>query len=121
MATTYVLNFPTLRTVNELDGMTDVIQEIHWGIMATTDGSPSIEVYTNGSVALNVPTVETFIPRASVTVDDVHGWFAAKLDSDGNNMLASVKAAVDAKIARIKNPIEVLETPDQTFLDGVAV
>jgi len=121
MANTFTLKFPTLRVVNTVGAMSDVVKEIHWHLIATSDGSPQISEAAYGSNTIPDPAVETFISYDLVTVTDVKDWFSALEDEDGNNILQTLKDGLDAQIARKLAPLGYVDNTDQTFNDGLII
>ena len=126
MATTYTLKFKQFKLLNEYDDgtnpvMNDVIKDVHWRMHAITDDPTPIEVEAYGSVTLPDPTYGSFIPRASVTPSDVQTWFSALTNEEGDNLLTSIKAGLDARIVAKQTPTTALDNPDTAFTDGVSV
>ena len=126
MATTYTLKFQQFKLLNEYDDgtnpvMNDVIKDVHWRLSAVTDDPTPVEAEAYGAVTLPNPTYGTFIPRGSVTVSNVQTWFSALVDEEGGNLLTSIKASLDARIAAKQSPTTAVDNPDNTFTDGVSV
>jgi len=78
--------------------LSNVIDTIHWRYQAT-DGEHFADVY--GSVGLESPEADSFIPANELTVADVEGWLEAKLD------VGALKEGLDAQIEAQKNPTHV--------------
>lgn len=78
--------------------LSNVIDTIHWRYQAT-DGEHTADVY--GSVGLEAPEADSFIPADELTVADVEKWLESKLDVEG------LKAGLDAQLSAIKNPTHV--------------
>ena len=78
--------------------LSNVIETIHYRYQAE-DGEHSADVY--GSVGLESPEADSFIPADELTVADVEGWLESKLDVEG------LKAGLDAQLSAIKNPTHV--------------
>ena len=75
--------------------LSNVIDTIHWRYQAT-DGEHTADVY--GSVGLESPEADSFIPADELTVADVEAWLEAKLDVE------ALKSGLDAQIEAQKNP-----------------
>jgi hypothetical protein len=75
--------------------LSNVIDTIHWRYQAT-DGEFTADVY--GSVGLESPEADSFIPADELTVADVEAWLEAKLDVE------ALKSGLDAQIEAQKNP-----------------
>lgn len=127
MATTYTLKFPQFNTLNQYDDgtnpiMNDVIRTVHWIMEAETDGSPQYKATSYGTATLPYPTYGTFIARGSVTVSNVQTWFTAlTAEEGGGSLLDTIKAGLDAQIAKQQAPTDYSDNPDNTFTDGVSV
>ena len=78
--------------------LSNVIETIHYRYQAE-DGEHSADVY--GSVGLESPEADSFIPADELTVADVEGWLEAKLDVE------ALKEGLDAQIEAQKNPTHV--------------
>jgi len=78
--------------------LSNVIDTIHWRYQAE-DGEHTADVY--GSVGLDAPEADSFIPADELTVADLEGWLESKLDVEG------LKAGLDAQLSAIKNPTHV--------------
>lgn len=64
MAIVYTWSFPQFDVVPSEDGLTDVVQTIHWRYTAV-DGSYEASAY--GTVGLGAPNPTDFIPYANLT------------------------------------------------------
>jgi hypothetical protein len=78
--------------------LSNVIDTIHWRYQAT-DGEYSADVY--GSVGLDSPEADSFIPADELTVADVEAWLESKLDVE------ALKEGLDAQIDSQKNPTHI--------------
>ena len=120
MATTYTLRFTRFKLI-DVDGMTDVIRQMDYGLTATTNDPEPIEVYVDGRVTLDYPGVGSFIQRANVTPSNTQNWFATLVDDEGNNLLTVLKAKLDAKIAAKQAAAVRDDKPGTEFRTGVSV
>ena len=75
--------------------LSNVIDTIHYRYQAE-DGEYSADVY--GSLGLEAPEADSFIPADELTTADVEGWLEAKLDVE------AMQAGLDAQIEAQKNP-----------------
>ena len=100
MATTYTWQISGLKAKvqDEETGLENVIDTVHYRYQAE-DGEHSADVY--GSVGLESPEADSFIPADELTVADVEGWLKAKLDVE------ALKEGLDAQIEAQKNPTHV--------------
>jgi hypothetical protein len=78
--------------------LSNVIDTIHWRYQAT-DGEFTADVY--GSVGLEAPEADSFIPADELTVADVEAWLEAKLDVE------ALKEGLDAQLDAIANPTHI--------------
>lgn len=78
--------------------LSNVIDTIHWRYQAT-DGEYTADVY--GSVGLEAPEADSFIPADELTTADVEAWLESKLDVE------ALKEGLDAQIESQKNPTHV--------------
>ena len=78
--------------------LSNVIETIHYRYQAE-DGEHFADVY--GSVGLESPEADSFIPADELTVADVEGWLEDKLDVE------ALKEGLDAQIESQKNPTHV--------------
>jgi hypothetical protein len=75
-----------------------IIETVHWRYKAT-DGEHTAEAY--GTIRLEAPEADSFIPANELTVDDVEAWLEAKLDVE------SLKNSLNAQIELQKNPTHI--------------
>lgn len=106
MANTYSLTINALDTYPAQDSLSDVIYNIHWGLIATSDQKDSDgNAYTATSVGTQVvgtPDPNNYITFDSLTQSDVVGWLeASDLDID------ALKASLDTRIAELITPTSV--------------
>jgi hypothetical protein len=98
MATTYKWVISDLQAKIQDGELSNVIDTIHWRYQAT-DGEFTADVY--GSVGLEAPEADSFIPADELTVADVEAWLEAKLD------IEALKEGLDAQLDAIANPTHV--------------
>jgi hypothetical protein len=98
MATTYKFVISDLKAKIQDGELSNVIDTIHWRYQAT-DGEFTADVY--GSVGLESPEADSFIPSEDLTEDIVISWLEAKLDVD------ALKEGLDAQIEAQKNPTHI--------------
>ena len=102
MTTTYKWLISALDTAPSLNGISDVIQVIHWRYNAT-DGTDTAEIY--GSLGVADMVSDTFIEFSQLKETDVTAWLEEKLDVETyqqnlQNQLDSLKApAIISKAA----------------------
>jgi hypothetical protein len=75
-----------------------IIETVHWRYQAT-DGEFTADVY--GSVGLEAPEADSFIPSEELTEDIVISWLESKLDVE------ALKEGLDAQLDSQKNPTHI--------------
>lgn len=78
--------------------LSNVVETVHWRLQAT-DGEHTADVY--GSVGVDEPNPDIFVPFEQLTADDVEFWLEQKLDVD------ALRAGLDAQIEAQANPTHV--------------
>jgi hypothetical protein len=96
--TTYKFVISDLQAKIQDGELSNVIDTIHWRYQAT-DGEFTADVY--GSVGLEAPEADSFIPADELTVADVEAWLEAKLDVE------ALKEGLDAQLYAIANPTHI--------------
>ena len=72
MAATFNWTISAVERAVSLDGLSDVIQTIHWRYRGTDENGVTAETY--GSTAIGEPNPQDFTPWDEVTTEDVIGW-----------------------------------------------
>jgi hypothetical protein len=86
----------------ESEGLSDVINVIHWRYNATqVDGDKTYFADTYGSSSVAQPNPQNFIPYADVTEAEVIGWLEAILPVE------AMQLGLENNIALQINPVEV--------------
>jgi hypothetical protein len=86
----------------ESEGLSDVINVIHWRYNATqVDGDKTYFADTYGSSSVAQPNPQNFIPYADVTEAEVISWLEEILPVD------AMQLALENNIALQINPVEV--------------
>jgi len=99
MANTYKWVISGLQAKIQEGELSNVIESVHWRYQAEdADGNIS-DVY--GSVGLESPNPESFVPHEELTKADVEAWLEAKLDVE------SLQQGLDAQLDKIANPTHV--------------
>lgn len=106
MANTYTWQINALDTNPTQGDLTDVVYNIHWGLLATSDQvGPNGDPYTADSIGTQIiaaPSGEDFTAFADLTQEIVEGWLeASSLD------IEAIKAELDAQVAEAINPTSV--------------
>jgi len=98
MSLVYTWQFPTLDVVYDEDGMTDVVQTIHW-ILNAQDGDYAASCY--GTVSVGKPDPQSFIPYQQLTEAEVQAWTESAL---GEEQVDSYKVSLANQIEAQKAP-----------------
>lgn len=97
-----------------LDGLSDVIQTIHWRYRGTDQNDITAETY--GATSVGAPNPQDFIPYDGVTAADVEGWLEDILNTippveEGQepkiSQLQQMKLGIQAQIALIITPTTI--------------
>ena len=111
MANTYNWNCKTVDCYPEHDDHTDVVYNVHWNLNAVSDQTHEVDgedvhytarVY--GTHTVSADDIENFVPFADLTNEIVTQWV---VDGMGEEEVANLEAALDAKIADEINPTSV--------------
>lgn len=84
--------------INE-DGLTNVVQTVHWRLIGTDDNGVSSDVY--GAASFPKPEAEGYIPFEQLTKEIIVGWLESVLD------VPALEKNIDDAIYLINNPIMV--------------
>lgn len=97
-----------------LDGLSDVIQTIHWRYRGTDQNGITAETY--GATSVGAPNPQDFIPYDGVTAADVEEWLEDILNTippveEGQepkiSQLQQMKLGIEAQIALIITPTTI--------------
>jgi hypothetical protein len=94
MTYNWIFNNQSFQCIKALDGLTNVIETIHWNYEATDGSISGIIAGCNGFAA---PTSEDFIPYEQLTEAEIISWL-----EEANNM-EQLKLAADNEYNQIKN------------------
>jgi hypothetical protein len=94
MTYNWIFNEQSFQCAKTLDGLTNVIETIHWNYEATDGNISGIIVGCNGFTA---PTNEDFIPYNELTKEEIISWLEQANDIEQLNI------AADNEYNQIKN------------------
>jgi hypothetical protein len=100
METTYNWGFGNPECIISLDGMSQIVQTIHWNLTGERNGATG---YYYATCGLGVPTPEDFTPYEQLT----EAWFISQVEA--NCEMANIYANIDAQIESKLHP--VIDTP----------
>lgn len=104
---TYVWTISALDCVVSLDGMSDVVQTVHWRYRGTNENGTTAEVY--GAQAVGIPNPEAFIPYPDLDLGIVTSWLESVMDME------SIQSNIISQINEIEHPTHVtLPLPSHT-------
>ena len=101
-----------------LDGLSDVIQTVHWRYRGTDENGVTAETY--GSTAIGEPNPQDFTPWDEVTATDVEGWLEDIMSTipevpegveppvgSDTTQLEKMQENLEAQIALLINPTTI--------------
>jgi hypothetical protein len=97
--TTFNWTISAVERAISLDGLSDVIQTIHWRYRGIDENGVTAETY--GAAAVGEPNPQDFTPFDEVTASDVEGWLVNLLD------VPSMQANLEAQIALLITPTTI--------------
>lgn len=99
MAINYSWFFPTLDVTYNEDGLSNVVNTVHW-VYTAVDGQYTANVYN--TVSLSDPG-QPFIEYDDLTPSIVEGWVVSTL---GDEQILAMQLALADNIALQKNPVQ---------------
>jgi hypothetical protein len=101
MANTYTWTIEAMKCCPERDGQTNVVTSVGW-MLSATDGAGHGAMKSGSQ---EVPLHDPFVPYASLTEAQVIQWVQ---DALGAEVIAAMKATLDAVIAEQVNPTVIV-------------
>jgi hypothetical protein len=106
---TYKWSIKQLDYAVEQNGKSDVVTNIHWGVVATndqieksTETAPNLYSSSNQGIAtIDLNESENFTDYSNLTEAQVLQWLMAKL---GGSSIVAIKNSLDSQIASQVNP-----------------
>ena len=92
-------NVNPMDCVIDEDGLTNVVQTVHWRLIGTDENGVSSDVY--GAQSFPKAEAEGYIPFEDLTEEIVVGWLTSVLD------VPAMEAQIEAAINLINNPVMV--------------
>ncbi len=102
---TYSWNFNPLEVTYNFNGLTNVVNVVHWQFSGVT-GSVTNQVI--GTVSLNTPDTGSFVAYEDLTKEIVTGWVQETM---GVERVAALSSSVSTSIALQLQPIQGTLTP----------
>ena len=78
---TYTWNFNPLEVMYHTESLQNIVQTVHWQLHATHEETTTT-VQTIGTISLEPPAVENFIPFENLTKETVTYWVETVLGTD---------------------------------------
>jgi hypothetical protein len=107
--TTFTWTFPKVQRTVSLNGLSDVITNVHWRYRGTNGDGTTAEIY--GVEAIGEPNPQDFTPWDQVTAADVEGWlediFGETIQGESQTQLEKMKATIQQKIDLLNNPTTI--------------
>jgi len=108
--TTFNWTISAVERAVSLNGLSDVIQIVHWRYRGTDENGTSAENY--GATTIGDPNPEDFTPYNEVTASDVEGWLESIFsvgDIEGSiSRLDQMKFNIQDQIELLINPITIV-------------
>lgn len=116
MSNTYTWALQSAPLVSKsIDGLTNVIREVHWCVTATDEKTETSAYRYGGPVQLGAPSPAAFTAFEKTTLADVVGWYQEVL---GKEQIEALTKSMDDEIeAQIKADAD-LSTPVPMALAG---
>ena len=92
-------NVNPMDCVIDEDGLTNVVQTVHWRLTGTDENNVSSDIY--GSQSFPKPEAEGYIPFEELTEEIVVGWLESVLD------VPAMEKRIEDAIYLINNPVMV--------------
>lgn len=94
----YSWNFHPLEVVYNENSMTNVVNIVHWQYIAKHVPSDTT-IQNIGTVGLESPTPESFIPFENLTKEEITAWVEAKLGEEAiSNMQTNLSSSLNSKV-----------------------
>lgn len=92
---TYKWVVPALNCAVEKEGLTNVVEGIHWRYQGADENNNIEEIF--GMQTIGEPNAESFTEYSGLTLEIVSGWLEAVLDVE--DMQAKIAAKIANKVA----------------------
>lgn len=110
MANTYNWQISALDCKVSEDGMTNIVQTVHWRYSGTNDKGTFYEMF--GAESVGNPNPESFTPFDELTIEIVVSWLESIMD------VKSMNENIINQIELIENPIMVtLQLPNNSLTE----
>ncbi len=105
--TTFTWTIAALDCAVSKDGLSNVVQTIHWRYRGTNENDNTSEVY--GSQSVGDPNPDEFTPFDDLTLETVSQWLESIMDME------EIKQNIENQINELENPTHItlpLPTPE---------
>lgn len=104
--TTYQWTISALDCAVSKDGLTNVVETIHWRYRGTNENDTTAEIY--GAQSVGDPNPESFTPFDELTKEIVEQWLEEIMDME------EIQAIIDNQINELEHPTHVtLQLPSE--------
>jgi hypothetical protein len=109
--TTFNWTISAVERAVSFNGLSDVIQIVHWRYRGTDENGISAENY--GATTIGDPNPEGFTPYNEVTSSDVQGWLESifsvgDIEGSGLSRLEQMKSNIQDQIELLINPTTIV-------------
>lgn len=105
--TTFTWTIPALDCAVSKDGLTNVVETIHWRYRGTNKNDTTSEIY--GAQSVGDPNPEEFTPYEDLTVEVVSQWLESIMDME------EMQQNIENQINELENPTHItLPLPSTT-------
>lgn len=104
MANTYTWNIVALDVTASVDGVSNVVNNIHW-ILNGTDGVNTESIY--GTQSIEFDSNSSFIEYKDLSKAQVERWLESAI---GDQQISNFKSILDEKLKLMANPVSISST-----------
>lgn len=100
---TYKWVIPALDCAVEKNGLTNVVEAVHWGYQGTDEYNNTESLF--GLQEIGEPNPELFTEYSGLTLEMVSGWLEASMDVVGMQIIIADKIATKVAPTKIMLPL----------------
>ena len=116
--TTFNWTISAVERAVSLDGLSDVIQTVHWRYRGTDENGITAETY--GATAVGEPNPQDFTPWDGVTAADVEGWLVTIM-SEVPEVLEGIEPAIGSDTTQLEKMQENLEAQIAALINPTTI
>lgn len=103
MIITYKWSITSLDCIVSIDGLSNVVENIHWRYIGTSNLGNMFEMY--GVQKLELPNQLTFTEYENLTLEIITSWLSKKIN------INELEREIESNIYKIENPIKISIPP----------